>query len=131
MTGAGIVLIQLFADLGDLAAAEQGRRARLVDRHDQALADPKVDRAGKAHGLFQPGFVRPGRRNHAIVRTGGWRRIAALLEDRNDDDGTHVIPGLFVLRDDRFVFRVSGGYGFNPVTKRSLRFRTSASAVPA
>ncbi len=118
---AGILLVEKRLDLLDLAGAHQRRRARLVDRHDQAFGNRQIDGAGKSHRLFEAGLV-------GALR--GWLEkllgsglialpvscgtaLAGLFQDRHDDGRTHVVPVLFSLRDQRFIRGIAAG-NFDP-----------------
>ena len=113
---------------GDLARPHERGGARLADRDNQALNDGQIDGASKADRLLETRFIRAVRGWWCAVRRG---LHLALLQDRYEHKRPHVIPALFVLRDDRFVFCIAAGDDLSPVRKRFLRSRTSSSAGPA
>ena len=91
---AGVVLVEQRLDLRDLAGAEQRTGLRLADGHDGRCGNRQVDGAREADGLFKARFVGPRR---------GRRRIGFStrgLQHRHDDDGTHIVPVLFSVRND-------------------------------
>lgn len=96
---AGIGLVEKMADFFDLAGSEQRGRARLVHRNDETLRHFQIDGERQPLCFLKFGFDRTAGSSRAGSRVAGF----ALLEDRHEDDRTHVVAALFLLRNNRFV----------------------------
>lgn len=100
---AGIGLVEKMADFFDLAGSEQRGRARLVHRNDKTLRHLQIDGERQSLCFLKLCFDRTTGGSWAGSRIAGF----ALLEDRHEDDRTHVVAALFLLRNNRSVRSVA------------------------
>ena len=100
---AGILRIEHARDFLDLAGSEQGRRARLRHRYDQAFDDIEIDGARQPLGLFQSTFAGAGRRRRRSLALGVARYALVSLENGHQHERPHVVPEFLTFRNDRFV----------------------------